>query len=194
MTKYWEQQMDHAPTEHYYAALTRMVDVLKKDGHWKGRVLEIGTGWGISGSVFVEAGANLVTIDPNMNTPYVRLSKAEIMTKVQQGQSVEFICATSDMLSEQFFVERNIVPWFPEIFIDGRHDYESVKKDIETARELLSKGGVMIFDDYTHPKNGGAYGVAQAVDEYVAELRAKWESVHTYIDKTGNGLIAIIHK
>lgn len=37
------------------------------------------------------------------------------------------------------------------IYIDGSHDYRSVTQDIINYRQLLRKGGIMIFDDYCPP-------------------------------------------
>ena len=46
------------------------------------------------------------------------------------------------------------------VFIDGSHDYESVKKDIQAWLPKVKSGGVLAGDDYaTWP------GVKQAVDE-----------------------------
>lgn len=39
------------------------------------------------------------------------------------------------------------------IFIDGAHDYESVKYDTALARTLLSPGGIVAWHDYQHPNN-----------------------------------------
>lgn len=48
------------------------------------------------------------------------------------------------------------------IFIDGDHTYEGVKKDIEAALPLLSKGCVLAGHDY-----GNAEGVNKAVHELI---------------------------
>lgn len=42
------------------------------------------------------------------------------------------------------------------IYIDGSHDYRSVTIDIMNYRQLVRRGGVMIFDDYLHPPTGYA--------------------------------------
>ncbi len=54
---------------------------------------------------------------------------------------------------------------FGRIFIDGSHDYESVKQDIELCKPLIKPQGRLIFHDYcvTHP------GVVKAVDELIAD-------------------------
>lgn len=52
---------------------------------------------------------------------------------------------------------------FDLIFIDGAHDYDSVKSDIELAAPLLREGGCLIFHDYATEFPG----VVQAIDELV---------------------------
>jgi len=44
---------------------------------------------------------------------------------------------------------------FCMIHIDGGHTYEVVQRDIETARQLLGKGGVVIFDDWSNAQEAG---------------------------------------
>jgi len=194
MTKYWEEQMAHGPTNHYYHALKQMVDDLKKV-HAIERVFEIGTGWGISGSVFIEAGVKeLVTIDPNLEKPYVRLSVREIESKRSPEQVVIYFPKKSSEIlhsydivgyDDQIFAQQT----FDLVFIDGRHDYDSVKHDLELASTLIKPGGIIICDDYSHPKNGAEYGVKRAVDDYVANK----PGIGQLIDYSGNGLFAIIH-
>ena len=50
------------------------------------------------------------------------------------------------------------------VFIDGAHDYESVRKDSENALRIIRPGGVIVWHDY---------GVWGGVTRYLDELRAK---------------------
>lgn len=51
------------------------------------------------------------------------------------------------------------------VHIDGGHAYEVVREDILTARRILGKGGVVVFDDWSQPH---CPGVALAVwEEYL---------------------------
>jgi hypothetical protein len=68
------------------------------------------------------------------------------------------------MTSAQFFVDfAGRVDW---VYIDGLHDYESVKADLYGARQILKPGGVIYGDDY-----GKKGGVAEAVDEACPDRR-----------------------
>ena len=62
-------------------------------------------------------------------------------------------------------------------FIDGAHEYEPVKRDIERCLDVLKPGGVLAFHDYNHPSHPG---VKQAIDELLidgGELLSVHESV-----------------
>lgn len=54
-------------------------------------------------------------------------------------------------------------PIFDLIFIDGSHDYESVRADAEMAASKLRPGGLLVFHDYGNMDPG----VVRAVDELV---------------------------
>ena len=53
------------------------------------------------------------------------------------------------------------------MYIDGSHEYQSVKADLETFRPLLKPGGVMWGDDYSEAWPG----VKRAVDEFVEQWK-----------------------
>lgn len=56
------------------------------------------------------------------------------------------------------------------VFIDGNHDYEHVKEDIEEWTRKVKPGGIVCGHDYKiDPVNN--YGVIRAVDEYVEEYQ-----------------------
>ena len=54
-------------------------------------------------------------------------------------------------------------------FIDARHDYESVKEDLQAWFDKIKPGGILAGHDYAdghHPQ--GRFGVKRAVDEFFA--------------------------
>lgn len=60
------------------------------------------------------------------------------------------------------------------VFIDGAHDYESVRRDILLSWPKLKKGGLMVFHDYHSPASIGKTGTAnpnvqRAVDELLLQ-------------------------
>ena len=50
------------------------------------------------------------------------------------------------------------------VFLDGGHEYNTVKNDLDNCIEVLKKGGTVLCDDYNL---GSAPGVKKAIDEFV---------------------------
>ena len=50
------------------------------------------------------------------------------------------------------------------VFLDGGHEYETVKNDLNNCLEVIEKNGTILCDDYNL---GSALGVRKAIDEYV---------------------------
>jgi hypothetical protein len=44
-----------------------------------------------------------------------------------------------------------IIPNISLMFIDGSHDYDSIKRNTQIWEPLMVKGGVLLFHDYDHP-------------------------------------------
>ena len=60
------------------------------------------------------------------------------------------------------------------VFLDGGHDYETVKNDLESCIEVINSNGTILCDDYNLSY---APGVKQAIDEYVRLNNFKCEIV-----------------
>jgi len=60
------------------------------------------------------------------------------------------------------------------VFLDGGHDYETVKNDLESCIEVINSNGTILCDDYNLSY---APGVKQAIDEYVSLNNFKCEIV-----------------
>ena len=52
------------------------------------------------------------------------------------------------------------------VFLDGGHDYQTVKNDLNCCREVIVKGGTVLCDDYDLSY---APGVKKAIDEFSSE-------------------------
>ena len=61
------------------------------------------------------------------------------------------------------------------LHIDGHHDYEYVKKDIELYSPKVVVGGYILCDDTSFPQ------VAQAVDESLSCRTDQWERVKIFV-------------
>jgi predicted O-methyltransferase YrrM len=90
------------------------------------------------------------------NPNYLYEMTVENMQKCDVADYVKVVKCDSVEFSKQFADEQ-----FDFIFVDGGHEYESAKADIEAWYPKLKVGGVMAGDDY-HPV---WEGVMRAVDE-----------------------------
>ena len=52
------------------------------------------------------------------------------------------------------------------VFLDGGHEYNTVKNDLDNSIEVITKGGTVLCDDYNL---GSAPGVKEAIDEFVSK-------------------------
>ena len=56
------------------------------------------------------------------------------------------------------------------VFLDGGHDYQTVKNDLNCCREVIVNGGTVLCDDYDLSY---APGVKKAIDEFSSEYGLK---------------------
>ena len=56
------------------------------------------------------------------------------------------------------------------VFLDGGHEYSTVKNDLDNCIEVIKKGGTVLCDDYNL---GSAPGVKEAIDEFVNKNQLK---------------------
>jgi len=114
------------------------------------RVMEIGTGLGVSTVALAHHADFVHTIDPS---EWVR-SALTMPQNVRQWASVEDVPGT-----------------FGRIFIDGLHDFASVCKDIESALLMLSPEGQVAFHDMCQSD------VRAAVDSFDWKDRIEYPTV-----------------
>lgn len=170
MTPYFETQIKHVPTREYYETILLLTNHFL-NGQDKVSVLEMGTGWGISGSAFLEAGVDsLLTIDSNLSAEYGQIAKSEILSHKKGAQTVEFLDERMEIACPKLI---GSCRKFGIVYIDGGHDYDNVRRDLFHAGDLVNPGGLIIMDDYLHSKNidpgkdNDWYGVQRAVREFL---------------------------
>lgn len=154
-------------------------------GYTKGA--EIGVCDGIYSEKLMEniPGLVLYGIDPYME--YHGYPKERI-----EGKLLQAVNRLSKHPSYYLLISKSLeaAKTFPDgsldfVFIDGAHDYESVKADIQAWYPKVRQGGIVSGHDYYQGKSGGM-GVIQAVDEFVAEKgeelqTTEWD-MEAYVD------------
>lgn len=128
------------------------------------RVLEIGSYCGRSTVCLAQGGA-VVSIDPHdgRGTPEPRDTYAALSDNLRRygvwDNVIPYVGTTAE-------IAPTLQGKFGLVFIDGAHDLQSVRTDIEWAVKLLEPGGVIAFHDYRAGETA-ELGVSQAVDELV---------------------------
>lgn len=133
--------------------------------------VEIGVWEGASSLEFAERARYLYLVDPwpGRDDQYRRVKElfAGRNVTVMRHTSKEFLeslhtynLVCSNTKNED---KKVLFDWF---YIDGLHDYESVKADLIGASKLLKPTGIIYGDDY-----GKKDGVQQAVDEFAPHRR-----------------------
>lgn len=138
-------------------------------------VLEIGCWQGVSTEFWALHCAVVVAVDPWPDILVRRRFQARVSTypnvQMVEGYSPSALVG---------------IPYnsFDMVYIDGDHDYDPVKKDIEASLPLVKKDGWIAGHDY-----GSCPGVQQAVDELLGPpqyrfsdgswaLQKSWENGH----------------
>ena len=61
------------------------------------------------------------------------------------------------------------------VFLDGGHDYQTIKNDLNNCIEVINNKGTILCDDYNLSY---APGVKKAIDEFVKKNDLKCDLIH----------------
>ena len=99
--------------------------------------------------------------------PYSALAVEDLLKKYRQN--VEII--TGNTNEELKNLDLNNIEY---IFIDGGHDFETVKNDLYFCSKFIKNGGTILCDDYDLSQ---APGVKKAIDEFVSKNECKFSII-----------------
>lgn len=166
-TDYMKEQNNHIPTREYAQEIYNIVSSHAKDYKV---ALEIGCAWGVSALAILEAGDGYLTsVDSNgRNHALIEIPIAGYASR----------WTFENQPSTNYW--KNNEQEFDIVYIDGSHKYPQCYEDLIEGWKVLKKGGIMIADDYTHPKNMSVdtdgsveYGVSFSVCRFLYECNVK---------------------
>jgi hypothetical protein len=69
--------------------------------------------------------------------------------------------------------------YFDWVYIDGNHNYEFVRRDLQDFASKIKRGGYLTGDDYSweSPEQPGDFPVQRAVEEFAAENQMQVEII-----------------
>ena len=147
--------------EHDIRVITALVDTFRPR-----RVLEIGCNVGATAAAILDGNKSIIEyVGLELSAMWFDAGKkaGELVTD-ERFKLVQLDVGSRDL-------DPDSLEPFDLIFIDGAHDYESVKFDTELSRKLLAPAGVLIWHDYNHPRNPD-------VMKYIHEVNAADTIVH----------------
>lgn len=133
------------------------------------RVLEIGSYCGLSTVCMARTAKHVTAVDyfDGRGTPNPKSTLESFNENIRRHGVAHKVSAHTPDDVRYSFASYDIV------FIDGAHDYESVKTDIEIAMQALKPGGLIVLHDYR--ENPGEHdgrwdpGVTKAVNELIGD-------------------------
>jgi predicted O-methyltransferase YrrM len=159
--------------------IIKVLDIRKEN-----RILEIGCFEGLSSVFFAD---NL--LDNNNSTltcvdPFLGISNNDHVGYLSNNEELNFdhnikICKNFNKIeikkitSDEFFL--NNTKKFNFIYIDGCHEIDFIKRDMENSFNVLEKDGIMWMDDY-----GGGDGIQikRAMDTFLEKYRGQYKLLH----------------
>jgi hypothetical protein len=125
------------------------------------RVLEIGSYCGLSTVCLARTAEHVTAVDyfDGRCTPAPRDTLTEFRANLERY-------GVADNVSVCHADAEIPLPQYDLAFIDGAHDYESVRTDIRRTSDVLKSGGLIAFHDYGHPSHPG---LSAAVNELLLD-------------------------
>lgn len=148
------------------------------------KILEIGCFEGLSSVFFAD---NFIDNPYSFLTcvdPFLTIDNNDHSAFLQNQEEINFdyntsICKNSNKIkiykitSDNFF--ENNKQTFNFIYIDGCHESDFIKRDMENSFNFLEKDGIMWMDDY----EGGNFGIIKnTMDNFLEKYEGKYKLIH----------------
>ena len=164
------------------SAIFRLINVM--DNSKENHILEIGSYEGLSSVYFADnlldkPNSTLTCVDP-----FLTINNNDHRGLLQNSEEQHFdynisVCKNSDKISvhkitsDMFFENNNKTYNF--IYIDGCHESDIIKKDMENSFNVLEKNGVMWMDDY-----GGGDGIKikNTMNAFLEKYKGQYDIIY----------------
>lgn len=146
-------------------------------------VLELGAHHGFSTVVLASSARRVSTVDWFEGDVHAGLGNTydSFMNNIRRYQVEPIVSILPHRFEDilPVLAERHPVPVFDGCFIDGQHDEESVRRDLELVKPLVRWGGWIAFHDYG--RTGCDFGVTQVADEWFASKGGRYHERIDYL-------------
>ena len=166
----------------YSEIKNRLCEFLDKSK--ENRILEIGCFEGLSSVFFADnfldnPNSSLTCVDP-----FLTINNNDHSAFLQNNEEMNFdfnisICKNSDRIikhkitSDIFFENNNKTYNF--IYIDGCHELDFIKRDMENSFNVLEKNGIMWMDDYL---GGDGIQAKNTMNAFLEKYTGQYELIH----------------
>ena len=159
---------------------------LKKicDNSKENKILEIGCFEGLSSVFFADNFLDIPNSSLTCVDPFLTINNNDHRQFLLNNEEMNFdfnlsICKNSDKItihkitSDKFFENNNKTYNF--IYIDGCHEPDFIKRDMENSFNVLEKNGIMWMDDY-----GGGDGIKirNTMNTFLEKYKGQYELIH----------------
>jgi predicted O-methyltransferase YrrM len=159
--------------------LVKFLDISKEN-----KILEIGCFEGLSGVFFADnfldnPKSSLTCVDP-----FLTIDNNDHSRFLQNNEEMNFdfnisSCKNSNKITihkitSDLFFENN-TQTYNFIYIDGSHELDFIKRDMENSFNILEKNGIMWMDDYG---DGRGNQIKQTMDSVLEKYKNQYELIH----------------
>lgn len=149
------------------------------------RILEIGCFEGLSSTFFSDylldnVDSSLTCVDPFLNINNNDHKQFLINNEEKNFDYNISVCNNSNKISvhkvtSDVFFENN-TKTYNFIYIDGCHEPENIKRDMENSFNVLEEGGIMWMDDYL---GGDGNKIKATMDSFLQKYKNRYKLIHS---------------